>query len=77
MRNFSSLLVNPKNNSPGYYEIPAKVVTAVASLICEPLAFIFHYWICTGTVPCRHVKHKMANVTPVRMGGNYLDVSNY
>ena len=26
-----------KNNSPGYDEIPAKVVKAVATLICEPL----------------------------------------
>ena len=46
-----------KNNSPGYYEIPAKVSKAVATLICERLAFIFNNCISTGTVPC---KHKMA-----------------
>ena len=62
------------NNFPGYDEIPAKVVKAVASLISEPLAFIFNNCISTGTVPC---KHKMANATPVFKGGNNLDLNNY
>ena len=51
-----------------------KFVTAVATLICEPLAFIFNNCICTGTVPC---KVKMANVTPVFKDGNNLDVNNH
>ena len=63
-----------KNNSPGYDEIPAKVVKAVATLICEPLAFIFNNCISTGTVPC---KHKKAKVTPVSKDGNNLDVNNH
>ena len=62
------------NNSLGYDEIPAKVAKTVASLICEPLAFIFNNCVCTGTVPC---KLKMAKVTPVSKGGNNLDVNNY
>ena len=68
------LIGKPKNNSPGYEEIPAKVVIAVATLICEPHAFIFNNCICTGTVPC---KLKMAIVTPVFQGGNNLDVNNH
>ena len=63
-----------KNNSPGHDEIQAKVVKAVATLICEPLAFIFNNCMSTGTVPC---KPKMAKVTPVSKGGNNLDVNNY
>ena len=63
-----------KNNSPGYDEIPAKVVKAVATLICEPLAFIFNNCISTGTVP---IELKMAKVIPVFKGGNNLDVNNY
>ena len=63
-----------KNNSPGYDEIPAKVVKAVATLICEPLAFIFNNCISTGTVP---IEHKMAKVIPVFKGSNNLDVNNY
>ena len=62
-----------KNNYPGHYEIPAMVVKAVATLICEPLASILNNCICTGTVPC---KLKMAKVTPVSKGGNNLDVNN-
>ena len=63
-----------KNNSPGYDEIPAKVVKAVATLICEPLEFIFNNCISTGTVP---IELKMAKVIPVFKGGNNLDVNNY
>ena len=63
-----------KNNSPCYDEISAKVVKAVATLICEQLAFIFNNCLCTGTVPCERI---MANVTPVSKGGNNLDVNNY
>ena len=63
-----------KNNSSDHDEIPPKVVKAVATLICEPLAFIFNNWIGTSTVPC---KLKMANVTPVSKGGNNLDDNNH
>ena len=63
-----------RNNSPGYDEIPAKVVNAVATLICEPLAFIFNNCISTGTVPC---KLNMARVTPASKGGKNLDVNNH
>ena len=68
------LIGKVKNNSPGYDEIPAKVVKAVASLICEPLAFLFNNCISTGTVPC---KLKMAKVIYVFKGGNNLDVNNH
>ena len=69
-----SLIGKLKNDSPGYDEFLAKVVKAVATLICEPLAFIFNNCKCTGTVPC---KLNMAKVTPVSKGGNNLDVNNY
>ena len=68
------LIGRQKYNSPGYDEIPAKVVKAVATLICEPLAFIFNNCVCTGTVPC---KLKMAKLTPVFNSGNNLDVYTY
>ena len=63
-----------KNNFPGHDEIPATVVKAVATLICEPLAFIFNNCISTGAVP---IELKMAKVIPVFKGGNNLDVNIY
>ena len=63
-----------KNNFPGYDEIPAKVVKAAATLICETLAFVFNNFIGTGTVPC---KLKMSIITPVLKSGINFDVNNH
>ena len=46
-------LIGKLKNNSDYDEIPAKVVKAVATLICQPLAFIFNNCVSTATVQCK------------------------
>ena len=63
-----------KNSSPGFDEIPARVVKTVAHVICDPLVYVFNLSLEQGTFPAAL---KIARVIPVYKKDNATSVTNY
>jgi len=65
--------LKPKNSS-GYNEITCKIIRPCASLISNPLSYIYYYSLHTGIFPDRL---KIAVVKPLHKKGDKFTISNY